>query len=113
MAEAFTCPITQELIKDPVTSKYGHLFEKAAIYEWIAKNHSCPMTNKPLEVTDLFENFAVKAAIQQFIQLNDSINAGTIKVAEESKEGTKANEAFKKMNATMNDLQQKFLENAT
>jgi len=50
-----------------VTSKYGHLFEKAAIYEWIAKNHTCPMTNEPLEVSDLFENFAVKAAIQQFI----------------------------------------------
>lgn len=88
LAEAFTCPITSEIIKEPVTSKYGHLFEKAAIEEWIDKNHKCPMTQKPLERTDLFAQFAVKSAIEQYVKLNESINNGKIKIGknEESKE---------------------------
>ena len=88
LAEAFTCPITSEIIKEPVTSKYGHLFEKHAIEQWIDKNHKCPMTQKPLERTDLFAQFAVKSAIEQYVKLNDSINKGKVNFnkIEESKD---------------------------
>jgi hypothetical protein len=54
LAEAFTCPITQEIINEPVTTKYGHLFEKADIELWVEKNHTCPLTQKPLEKSEIY-----------------------------------------------------------
>ena len=35
MGEALTCSITCSIIAEPVTSKYGHNYEKGAIEEWI------------------------------------------------------------------------------
>ena len=32
--EQFVCPITQQMIKQPATTCYGHLYEHAAIKEW-------------------------------------------------------------------------------
>lgn len=112
MAEAFTCPITQEIIKDPVSSKYGHLYEKKAIEDWIEKNHKCPMTNNPLEQKDLYANFAVKSAIEQFVKLNDSINKGEIKYnsnVEESKDNQMP-EQIQSMQQTMNKLRKDFVD---
>ena len=45
LIESFHCPITQQLMVEPVSSKYGHTYEKAAIERWVAKYHTCPMTN--------------------------------------------------------------------
>ena len=101
MAEAFTCPITCEIIKEPVSSKYGHLFEKEAVENWVKKHHTCPLTQKPLELSDLFPQYAVKAAIKQYLLLQENINAGKVKidVKEESKEPVV--DEVKMMNMTM------------
>ena len=48
--------------------------------DWVDKNHKCPMTNKPLERDDLYEQYAVKAAILQFLALNEQLNKGTVKL---------------------------------
>ena len=45
LIEAFHCPISQQLIEEPVSSKYGHLYEKAEIERWVNKYHTCPMTS--------------------------------------------------------------------
>jgi hypothetical protein len=45
LIEAFHCPISQQLIEEPVSSKYGHIYEKAEIERWVSKFHTCPMTN--------------------------------------------------------------------
>jgi STIP1 family protein 1 len=34
---AFTCPLTMEVFRDPVVSKSGHTYERAALTEHIAK----------------------------------------------------------------------------
>ena len=44
LLKSFICPITQELMKEPVMTKYGHLFEREAILAWIRKNQKCPLT---------------------------------------------------------------------
>lgn len=58
--EALICPITQELLEDPVVSPYGHTFERQAITEWLGKTPRCPMTNKSLKIEDLNVNYALK-----------------------------------------------------
>jgi hypothetical protein len=35
-------------MKDPVMTKYGHLFERKAIEDWIKKTGKCPLTQKAL-----------------------------------------------------------------
>ncbi len=48
-----TCPITQELMRDPVKTPSGHLFERSAIERWIDRNGTNPMTRDQLRKEDL------------------------------------------------------------
>ncbi len=115
LAEAFTCPITQQIIKEPVSSKFGHLYEKEAIEDWISKHHTCPLTNQKLELNELFPQYAVKTAIQQYIKLNESIVSGrlqidksTCRVVEESKD--EVVDEVKMMNMTMSKLRKDYFK---
>jgi len=43
------CPLTKKVMVDPVMTKYGHNYERAAIIKWIGmRGEVCPMTGKPL-----------------------------------------------------------------
>ena len=48
--DEFTCSITSELFFDPVTAEDGHLYERSAIEEWIARpgQAKSPRTNVPM-----------------------------------------------------------------
>uniref|UniRef100_A0AAY5L6F4 WD repeat, SAM and U-box domain-containing protein 1 n=1 Tax=Esox lucius TaxID=8010 RepID=A0AAY5L6F4_ESOLU len=62
--DEFLCPITRELMMDPVIAADGYSYERAAIESWIAtKNRSSPMTNLPLQTTLLTPNRTLKMAI--------------------------------------------------
>eukprot|EP00357_Protocruzia_adherens_P028825 CAMPEP_0115007046 /NCGR_PEP_ID=MMETSP0216-20121206/20903_1 /TAXON_ID=223996 /ORGANISM="Protocruzia adherens, Strain Boccale" /LENGTH=172 /DNA_ID=CAMNT_0002373827 /DNA_START=38 /DNA_END=556 /DNA_ORIENTATION=+ len=64
----FVCPITQQIMRDPVMTPYGHTYEREAIEEWINKNHNDPMTQQPLEVSQLSSNYSLRDAIEYYIQ---------------------------------------------
>ena len=64
--EAFFCPILQELMVDPVMTPRGHAFERSAIEEAINRYHRCPLTQTPLEISDLRPCLALKQAIEEF-----------------------------------------------
>ena len=51
---------------DPVMTKYGHLFEKSAIEDWVKKHKKCPLTDQPLTLQEIFPAFAVKGAIMEY-----------------------------------------------
>ncbi len=52
----FYCPITGELMKDPVTDQEGHTYERSAIMKWLSKSNTSPLTRKPLIEKDLYTN---------------------------------------------------------
>ena len=57
-----TCSMTGATLSQPVvSSKSGHLFEKSAIEKHLSTFPYCPITNQPLEPTDLVEVVCVKA----------------------------------------------------
>ncbi|XP_034051340.1 WD repeat, SAM and U-box domain-containing protein 1 [Thalassophryne amazonica] len=65
--DEFLCPITRELMKEPVIAADGYSYEKDAIESWIkTKNRSSPMTNLPLLTTQLTPNYTLKMAIGRF-----------------------------------------------
>ncbi|MCJ8730029.1 hypothetical protein PDJAM_G00113750 [Pangasius djambal] len=62
--DEFLCPITHEVMKDPVMAADGYSYEREAIESWIkTKNRSSPMTNLPLQTTMLTPNRTLKMAI--------------------------------------------------
>jgi hypothetical protein len=70
--EAFCCPITQEIMQDPVMTKYGHTYERSEIEKWIDKHHNDPLTKKPLEKSDLIPNYAMKNLIEEYLKLKNN-----------------------------------------
>jgi len=59
------CPITLELMHDPVISKKcGHSFEDEAIRRWLRSRDYCPKCHVNLRESDLVKNYSLKNAIE-------------------------------------------------
>ena len=61
--EDFLCPITMEIMVDPVVAFDGYTYERAAIMEWYTKNNMSPMTGLPVDSKSLLANHTLKSAI--------------------------------------------------
>lgn len=65
LAEKFDdicCPITREVMKEPVTAQDGHSYEKNAIVEHLKKSNLSPLTGLPMG-TQLTPNLTLKKLI--------------------------------------------------
>merc|ERR1712045_349656 len=54
--DSFLCPITRELMTDPVICCDGHTYERAAIEQWLRGNSRSPKTNQPLQSREVIPN---------------------------------------------------------
>ncbi|NXG44649.1 WSDU1 protein, partial [Psilopogon haemacephalus] len=67
--DEFLCPITRELMKDPVIAADGYSYEREAMENWITnKRRSSPMTNLPLPSLMLTPNRTLKMAISRWLE---------------------------------------------
>ncbi|KAL1810312.1 hypothetical protein ACET3Z_027302 [Daucus carota] len=65
--EDFRCPISLELMTDPVTVSTGQTYDRASIQKWFKSgNLICPKTGERLETTELVANSSLRKIIQQF-----------------------------------------------
>ena len=60
------CPITLDLIQDPVIAPSGYTYERADIMDWIAMHNRDPMTRDPLTADQLYPNRALRQAIAYY-----------------------------------------------
>ena len=60
--EFLVCPITQEVMDDPVITSDGHTFERSAIEAWLSNNNTNPMTGSEIKSKALTPNFALRDA---------------------------------------------------
>ncbi|XP_059286611.1 U-box domain-containing protein 15-like [Lycium ferocissimum] len=68
----FLCPITLEIMTDPVTVSTGQTYEKENIKQLLDSNcQTCPKTGKILEHLLLAPNFVLKNLIQQWCEKNN------------------------------------------
>lgn len=78
----FRCPISLELMKDPVTLPTGITYDRSSIERWIeAGNASCPVTKQALEGGagfDLIPNHAIRKMIQSWCVENCSLGVERI-----------------------------------
>jgi hypothetical protein len=65
--QSFYCPITQEVMEEPVEIASGQTFERSAIEKWLENgNQTCPTTKVELENTEIKVNLALKQSIQEW-----------------------------------------------
>nr|AAL24123.1 unknown protein [Arabidopsis thaliana]AAM20387.1 unknown protein [Arabidopsis thaliana] len=76
--EAFICPLTKEVMHDPVTLENGRTFEREAIEKWFkecrdsGRPPSCPLTSQELTSTDVSASIALRNTIEEWRSRNDA-----------------------------------------
>jgi hypothetical protein len=63
----FVCPISLQIMKDPVMSKFGQNYDRRAILQWLNRgNGNCPLTRRPLRPSFLAPNSSLKMRIAKW-----------------------------------------------
>ena len=62
----FVCPITQELMIDPVIATDGHTYERHAIERWLAKNSTSPKSGLELDSCAVVPNHMARCQIREW-----------------------------------------------
>ena len=63
----YLCPITQELMRDPVLTCDGSMYERQAIEHWLTKRTTSPVTNEPLAALTLVPCNMARSRIRAFV----------------------------------------------
>jgi hypothetical protein len=84
--DGFICPITQDVMKDPVILiGDGHSYERKAISDWLQRSNRSPLTNEIVifnnngkfdlgdNVSPIIENYSLKSAIESFFDLRNKL----------------------------------------
>lgn len=64
----FRCPISLEIMSDPVILSSGHTFDRSSIQRWVDSGHrTCPITNLPIsDPVSLIPNHALRSLISNY-----------------------------------------------
>ena len=62
--QEFICPISREVMIDPVTCEDGHTYERSEILK--IKNGISPLTRKKISLNKLVTNYTIKSLIQNY-----------------------------------------------
>ncbi|KAL5984291.1 U-box domain-containing protein 44 [Asimina triloba] len=76
--DSFVCPLTKQVMRDPVTLENGQTFEREAIEKWFkecresGRKPVCPLTLKELKSTDLNPSMALRNTIEEWTARNEA-----------------------------------------
>ena len=68
LRQDYECPITCDLMVDPVLAEDGYSYERMEIETWLRERRTSPMTNLPIG-TALLPNRALKSAIERWKEM--------------------------------------------
>lgn len=63
---SFFCPITLELMRDPVFTEDGHSYERAAIEQWLRTRNTSPKTGAAMTTQSITPAHALRNAIEEW-----------------------------------------------
>ncbi|XP_059669720.1 U-box domain-containing protein 1-like [Cornus florida] len=70
--DEFRCPISLDLMRDPVIVASGHTYDRNSIAQWInSGHHTCPKSGQRLIHMALIPNYALKSLTQQWCEENN------------------------------------------
>lgn len=64
--DEFLCPITHEMMDDPVVASDGHTYEREAIKMWFKKRLTSPKSGSALESSVVFPNHLLRRQIAEY-----------------------------------------------
>ncbi|PIN05259.1 Ubiquitin--protein ligase [Handroanthus impetiginosus] len=76
--DAFICPLTKQVMRDPVTLENGQTFEREAIEKWFRECREsgrrlvCPLTLRELRSTELNPSIALRNTIEEWNARNEA-----------------------------------------
>lgn len=76
----FICPISLEIMQDPVICSDGNTYEREEIARWFINHDTSPKTNLPLANKNLIPNHAIKAGILKHHSTQPGKTTNTVKV---------------------------------
>lgn len=59
----FLCPITRELMEEPVITRNGVTYSKASLLAWLQVNPSEPSSREPCRIEDTVPNIVIRDAV--------------------------------------------------
>lgn len=69
--DEFRCPISLDLMRDPVIVASGQTYDRVSISKWIEENHTtCPKSGQKLGHLNLIPNYALRSLITQWCEDN-------------------------------------------
>eukprot|EP00977_Amphora_coffeiformis_P027176 scaffold34593_cov179-Amphora_coffeaeformis.AAC.14 len=77
--EEYICPLTLDVMAEPLLSREGHNYEREAILNWVSENGTSPLTREPLRPSQLVLNRALKFRIQFFLRQHRIVEEGVVK----------------------------------
>lgn len=78
--QSFYCPITRDVMVDPVETSSGQTFERSEIQKWLADGNTlCPLTKIPLNSEILRPNITLRKSIEEWKDRNTMITIGSMK----------------------------------
>ena len=107
--DEFNCPITLDIMEDPVLCEDGYTYERIAIM--CPSITLSPMTRQPIDKTKLYPNRSLKNAIERFISSYDSQVQNDLLEKEKqiNNEPTKEKILYKQENIKRETLKEKHL----
>ncbi|XP_072953278.1 U-box domain-containing protein 21-like [Typha angustifolia] len=67
----FRCPISLDLMRDPVTAPTGITYDRQSIESWFERgNRTCPVTGQGMKVEELIPNHSIRRMIQEWCVAN-------------------------------------------
>ena len=67
MPDAIQCPITHDVMVDPVTAADGRSYERHAIEAWFRKHNTSPFTGEVLKDRTLLPSYNMRDIVQSFL----------------------------------------------
>jgi len=65
--EHHRCPITQQLLVDPVVGEDGHIYERSALETWLSTKRTSPTTNRPMG-TGITPSLAARQTVGELVE---------------------------------------------
>ena len=75
--EELLCPITCELMEDPVSTVDGHTYERSAIQKWLRTHATSPVTNERLESKALIPNVLIRGMVRKVKESSTNAAVGS------------------------------------
>lgn len=104
----YCCPISLDLMKDPVTLSTGITYDRESIEKWIEEgNQTCPVTNQVLLSFDQIPNHSLRKMIQDWCVENRSYGVERIPTPRVPVTPYEVSEICKKINGATQRVDQK------